>query len=405
LSEAVRLDVLPPDVLRGRALISWSSTRVLAARVLGNVVLVGGTLFYGLLICALVVSPVASTMDDAPYQPDYRAPDPQPLPGGAVGLVVALLLGIVLYIPVGVRLLRYGRQTVLYLRKFRDEDGAGTVTAAMLALGGRWRVITLDDESVTGQGPDRRELDRVTSVQRLLDMLEHWSERGGQRSDRIMGWFRTGARLNVGVLVAVIVSWMTLPAAAPFLAGLFIAGTLALVAAGCLALVLPAVPTLLNMGLLPVSMALRVPDPMQSGDERPPDTIYLQEQVPDVIRRLRRLNRRVLAPQLSVLRAAPSVWQPAVLGLAGISSVGLVDVSIPTPNILWEIRQIRDQPRIRCIAVGQQNRLEEINAVPAETGGLEVEIRRALQGLPVLAYRPGEDGAAFARAIRSMLTA
>jgi hypothetical protein len=65
--------------------------------------------------------------------------------------------------------------------------------------------------------------------------------------------------------------------------------------------------------------------------------------------------------------------------------------------------QIRDHSGIRCVAVGRQDHLEKINSVPDEAGGLAAEIRRALQGLPVLAYRPDADGTAFARAIRSML--
>jgi hypothetical protein len=407
MSEIGRLDVLAPDVLqRARAGFSWSSTRIRAARVLGNLVLVGGTLFYGLLIGMLTVGWFVSTLDDGPYQPDYVTPDPERMPGGVVLLLLLLFLGLVLYIPLGLLLLRHGRETVLYLRKFNDEDGTATVTSAVRTLGARWRVITLDDGAVRGEGPDRRELGRATAVRKGSDRVEQWGERGDQWSGRLMSWFRIGARVNVGVLAAVLVSWVAQPILTPYLAGLFIAGTLALVAVGAVGLAFLAVATLLQLMLLPVSVAAGTLDPTASGDrEQTLAVIRTHDQVRIEIRRVRRLNRRVIAPRLNVLRSDPSVWRDVVRGLAEISSVALVDVSIPTPSIVWEVRQIRNLAGIRCVAVGRQDRLDQINAAPPEAGGLAIELRQALHGQPVLAYPPAANSMAFIRAVRSALIA
>jgi hypothetical protein len=127
------------------------------------------------------------------------------------------------------------------------------------------------------------------------------------------------------------------------------------------------------------------------------------ERVPEEVRRVKRLNRRVLAPRLAVLSVDTAIWREAVLGMAGVCRLALIDVSRPTHNIVWEIKQLTRLPRVRCVFVGEYGQLVEINERHVGEDEVVDAVVGLVAGRPVLAYRAGRDSADFIRALRSAL--
>jgi len=393
----VRLDVL--EHVRSVPL----SVRVVGARAVGYVLVVGGTCFYALLISVVAVSWIASDTDEH-YRPDWTPPPAQPLTETEALLMFLLIVGLFAYIPIGLGLLRYGRRGVLYLRRFGYTDGTAVVTDAAASLGGRWRFVTLDDRAVVGQGPDSRAVSRASSVKKFSDRLEAWSDRSEEIAARGRRLLIPGMRCVVILIALDLASGLFLPEVYPVFMILTVIGVVVIVALSVPILLALALPLLLSLAVLPVSMSSGfIGAAVDEADRGRFAEIDSVEGLPEEMRRVKRRNRRVLAPRLAVLSVSTAIWREAVLGLAGVCRIALIDVSCPTDSIVWEIEQLTRLPRVRCIFVGEHGRLLKINERHVGRDEVVDATVRLVAGHPVLAYHAGRDSDDFVRALRSAL--
>src|SRR5215217_5636070 len=150
-------------VLRHRHIHFWPRlTRLLAllvgAVLLGVGVLVGPVgLFFLAGYGAEFMGRVTGSAE--PGEPGVFDDLPWPTSTVVTAAVVCTAL-LIVGLTVGLRLLRHGRTIVLFLRRFRDAEAIGALSAAAAGkVGGFWRVVTLDDGRIaplgTGSGTRR----------------------------------------------------------------------------------------------------------------------------------------------------------------------------------------------------------------------------------------------------------
>jgi hypothetical protein len=324
--------------------------------------------------------------------------------GGNLGSIwTAVTTAMVLGLAVGIRLLRGDRRLVLFLRRFGHTGATHAATIATASIGGRWRLVTLDDAQIAPVG-----------VGTMSEVVSAFSS-GGTRFRAI--WSVAGGLIGT-VLVFVVLAAIgdvlyaatkgdvstvfdrnSGTTAASILHVLLITGAAA-AALGLVGVALSAV----RLVLLPVTMfgvslaravrdaegakALTVPDPHGIVTARD---------------RAKRLSRKVFSPRLIVLRVDSTIWQQAVNGVASVADVPLIDVSEPSGNVFWEIEQLAARFGPRCVFVGEYARVVHL-ADPVAAGPETQHIRRVLDGCTVLAYTTDDAGTKrFARALRIML--
>ncbi|QKV73967.1 hypothetical protein [Amycolatopsis sp. Hca4] len=369
----------------------WSA-RVVAARVIGYTLLVGGTCFYAVIIVLSLVIWVAAT---APEQPSAETAHwPVPL----------LVVGCFAYIPVGIAFLRYGRRGVLYLRRFGYTDGTAAVTEAALSIGTRWRIVTLDDKAVDAQEAPPHLVSQAMSVKHFSDGLEVWLERAGGFAQRRERLFTVTARSTFVLIVISLASGVFLPGLYPALATVTVIAVVVTAALGALLVLALVLPLLASLGFLPTVIASGlIKDAVDEANRSLLSEIGSADQLPKEVRRVKHLSRRVLAPRLTVLRVDSAIWRDAVRALMGICRVALIDVSCPRPAIAWEIEQLSRFPHVRCVFIGEHWRLAEINQRRIGADKVVDGVVRLVAERPVLAYQTGRDTERFVRALRSTL--
>jgi hypothetical protein len=292
-----------------------------------------------------------------------------------------------------VRLLRGRRHLVLFLRRFGFTPATQALTAAAVgALGQGWRLVTLDDREIAPVGVNRRS----TWAVRLLWLGALVALGAGVWY--AANWF-SGDQLSSAVSEAIDdanagSSTADDPVAAIFgaIVAALVVGTV-VVLVGLVVLIVPvavAGTAALFLGLGNRSVrraerakAVRIEQP---GDvERATSTI-------------RKRVRRVFAPRMAVARVANPLWQDVVRRLARLADATIVDVSEPSPNLLWELHTLGAEG-VRWVPVGRRERLSALTVDPATEA---IELRRVLGGRAVLAYSTDrlDD---FAGALRSSL--
>ncbi len=124
-------------------------------------------------------------------------------------------------------------------------------------------------------------------------------------------------------------------------------------------------------------------------------------------REIARRSRKVFGPRLVVLCVASPHWQHAVMELAKVSSLPLIDISDPTPNVLWEVEELITRFGDRCVLIGHSERLQSFAAATAEDSTITPATRRLLhllRGREVLAYTTDRRGLRrFSNALRKLL--
>ena len=97
------------------------------------------------------------------------------------------------------------------------------------------------------------------------------------------------------------------------------------------------------------------------------------------------------------------MWQQTVSAFAASTTLSLIDVSMVSENVLWEIDHLQHELGGRCVYVGERDRLVPLSTVPAP-GSIEEEVQRRLDGISVLAYTTDPKGVRrFTRALRATL--
>lgn len=260
----------------------------------------------------------------------------------------------------GAALGRGDRRLVLFLRRF----GFGPATAALTfalkrSIGRSSRAITLDDEQVAPvsvRGPLRwlAGLGLVLCLAALLWM------------GYLTGQFLDEAIATVAGTDPNLVPLNSMQQLIPIV-------LLALVLGGL-------VPTavLLSLGVAMIRRAHRARVVR----------VARAEEVEDAVATVRSRAEKLVAPRLAVLRVHTDLWKEAVVRLLGAAHVVVVDVSVPSRNLLWEMRTLRSHavPFVPVVARGQLADLKAGSAPPAS------EMRELLRGDQVYVYEPDRLG-------------
>lgn len=103
-----------------------------------------------------------------------------------------------------------------------------------------------------------------------------------------------------------------------------------------------------------------------------------------------------------MVTVANAVWQQPVSSLAHNSAAVIIDISIPSDNLRWEIDTLLPAMEGRCILVGRLDLLTK----PGPDGEIVYgsALGRAVDGHDLLTYETGPAGARrFSRALRAAL--
>lgn len=295
-------------------------------------------------------------------------------------------------LPLGRWLLRGRRRLVLYLRRFGFADSAEALTFAVgTAVGNRWRVVTLDDAQLGAVGV-KKGVRRTFRLGRWIGLLAIaggllWGylwltgEAPGEIFDKISSdIFESGS----GNFVE---RFLGAAAGGCFLTLIIV---LFAAAAGLIGLAFIGLLTLFTWGS---HRAVRKAERVKARE------ILTEKQLEPAVRAAARLSRRLFAPRLMVMRVATALWKRAVLDLAKASSVVLIDISDPTPNLVWEVETLRDATRSRWLLVGRRDRLEMVAG--GGDSAAAARLAQLLDGEEALAYA-GEDRKSMRRFARSL---
>ena len=118
-------------------------------------------------------------------------------------------------------------------------------------------------------------------------------------------------------------------------------------------------------------------------------------------------SRGIFAPRLVVLTVSTAFWQETVRKLAAVSSAILIDISEPTENLVWEIRELMGDFGSRFVVVGEYSRVRGLEeSTTAEPGSPTAQLRSLLDGRQVIGYTTDRRGRRrFAKALRNTLDA
>jgi hypothetical protein len=303
----------------------------------------------------------------------------------------ALVLIVVLVLWVGLRLIRGRRRLGLYLRKFGFADTTRTVSHALgSAVGRSFRLVTLDDSQVAplGAGRGRRRLGLLVGLLAL----------------GAIGW--AGYYLSNGsVGRAADEAANSVPKATDLkdaFGSVLSAGIASAIAA---AIVIIVFVTLATIGLVVGALGGSVFFAARRAERAASQTLTDERGVDAAARKLARASRRTLAARLVVVAVPTAFWQRAVHGLAAVSDVVIIDVSRPTENLLWEIRNIKPLFHGRWVLVGARDLVSPL-AAPHTAAGHDPTgmLARMLDGERILVYTADPAGRRrFARSLRRAL--
>jgi tetratricopeptide (TPR) repeat protein len=353
------------------------------------------------LIASVLLFPVGvlvfAVVSGAAADGELPASDAQII-AAAIALIVIMLGGR----RGGLRLLRENRELVLFLRRFGHDDATSVTTfAAEQTIGKSWRLVTLDDAKVAPLGVSARTA-RVAEAAELPERI----------SDRLKGLPATDWVIWIGLLPWVIcavcyaleeplppyVFEAAIAVAAIFLAGCFVYAVVVFVS------------NMLQLLLMPVISAGRaVLGHVREAEQAKLRRIEHAQEIDAVAEKLVAESRRFFAPRLVVLTVSSEVWQPTVTRLAMAGALTIIDVSEPTPNLIWEIRELSDRLGPRCVFIGESSRMAQLTSVAEGAAAAEPLVEQLaflLDGEQVLAYTTDPKGMQrFARALRGELLA
>jgi hypothetical protein len=319
-------------------------------------------------------------------------PDLGSIEGRDAAFLAAVTAGAVVLGWLAVRLLRGRRHLVLFLRRFGFTPATEALTvAAAGSLGRGWRLVTLDDREVAPVGVNRgsRWAVRLLWLLALVALVAAvWYS---------VNWI-TGDAFDRAVRDAVDEANESSTEDNPIAAALgaiVVTMVVAMVVAvvSLLALMVPVV--LAGTATLFLGISSRS---VRRAERAKAVLIDEPHEVEAATRAIRRRVRRIFSPRMTVARVTNPLWQDVVRRLAEMSDGVIVDVSSPSPNLLWELHTL-DSEGVGWLPVGRADRL---TAVAVDASPVAVELRRLLGDREVLAYTP-ERLEPFADALRASL--
>ena len=368
------------DVPAGR--LPWQRLMRLILALVGLVFVVAGFIAAVLpimLVAAVVYSAVSGQSQE------MKA-------GDMVGFV-ALGVGAVLAMWLGVLLIRGRRRLGLYLRKFGFADTTRTVSNALKSAVGRSvRLVTLDDSQVVpvGVGAGRRVVALLWVVALgLAAWLLYYLFGGGftEDSKRIMDDAVENAQSRAGSGAGDQFG----AAIGGAIGGAFAAGIL-------LFLLLIALIIALLVGLF----AYRAHRSARRAQREASQALAQRHQIGAVAKRLNAVARKVFAPRLMVVGVPGTFWREAIQGFAAVSKVAVIDVSHPTDPLLWEVATLKPLFAGRLVFVGSRDLVSGLAGPLHEMSGTpQGALAQLLDGEEIIVYGPtGADQRRFATALR-----
>lgn len=361
------------------------------ARLLRAPVFVFGKLVVILGVVAVIVSGALGVIlaladDPPPTQGDWLAAG-----GIGVGGIVAIVIGRAS--------VRDRRRLVLFLRKFGySEATTATTYAAERAMGRRWRLVTLDDDSATapiGVSPGLRRRSNVFGLLGVflivgsIGFVTYWVATGGpdrkfdSLSNGLIEQFEEenpdpsfGESMGNAIFAPLLAAFA--------LAVLIIVGVIALVTlwTACIDLWI-------------TRIAVRRAERSKSWRM---ETDGVVEPIADAIGRR---AGKVHAPRMFVVRAADRVWQRAVRALANHADAVIIDISHPTENLLWEIRELHQRHDVNWVFVCAAGAPV---VTPSTADGRMKTLLSLIGDEQVIVYAPGQpQDRRFARSLRNQL--
>jgi hypothetical protein len=306
---------------------------------------------------------------------------------------LVVTFGTVFAYRVGMRLVRGRRRTVLFLRRFGFSDATNVMTHAVQHIGGFWRIVTLDDAHIEALGYSAqagRRFKRFDKVIKALGTAGTWLL-------RLLGYAAIAAAAIYAFVLwrryedgeEVEVNFEAIEKV--IIVGLSIAGVVM-------------VGLLLRLVFAPFfAMASSARESVERAEGAKQMVITNSLQLPMAAQTVQAQTRKVISPKLIVLKVATPVWQPTVSTFAATTTLSLIDVSMVSENVLWEIDHLQRSLGGRCVYVGERDRLGALTTSP-EPGSVEAEVQERLQGISVLAYTTDKAGVRrFTRALRATL--
>jgi hypothetical protein len=140
---------------------------------------------------------------------------------------------------------------------------------------------------------------------------------------------------------------------------------------------------------------------LQRAEQAKVTRVVRREDVLKVSSAVRDQARKVFSPRLIVLNVDSGVWQSTVKTIADLASVVLIDVSVLTENLLWEIAEVVENKSTACVLVGHADGLRALDVIDTP---LEQRLVELLNGRTILGYETSEQGMTkFANALRATL--
>jgi hypothetical protein len=292
----------------------------------------------------------------------------------------------------GLRLLRGRRRLVLFLRRFGFDDATRAVSfAATKAIGRSWRLVTLDDDRVkaVGGAAGPRRLAGLTALLALVPLA--W----------VVWWMHTHSTDSLIHDVAISGGPSNATGIANVLANAIATAILSGIIVGLM--LLTAVATGIVAGMSSLLLATTYGF-ARHAEHAKKDRIRSQKEVRSRSRAIMRRSRHIFAPRLVVVTVANPQWQQAVQSFARTAAVAIIDISVPSENLRWEINALLPVMGHRCVLVGRLDLLtaQSWDGRTVFTSPLE----RDIDGHEVLAYRPDQSGVRhFSRALEATIEA
>src|SRR5262245_550891 len=270
-------------------------------RLVGRVGRSVGRLLGGFLVSGSVIAWVSVVI----LAPGAFPPEPH-LTGFAIAFAIATALTLL-----GRRLMRGRRRLVLFLRRFGFVGATEVITFAInTAIGGSWRVVTLDDQEIaplgTGRGPHWRSiLGGVVGIAILAGLYWLVVLPAVRWSDAVVNYDYFGAFLSAFpswlALILLPVAFLLLP-------------VVVVVAVAVLLGLVVLLSLMARAGLVVGSQILYLWGryvAVQRAERAKKFRIEDRLEVDTIVRLLARRSRRVFAARLAVVRVASPVWHEA----------------------------------------------------------------------------------------------
>jgi hypothetical protein len=292
----------------------------------------------------------------------------------------------------GLRLLRGRRRLVLFLRRFGFGDATRAVSfAATRAIGRSWRLVTLDDERVkaVGGATGPRWLAGVTALLALVPLVYVvWWMRTHNYDSLMHDVTYSGGPSNATDTVNAMANAVVAAVVSAFIVSLIIV-------------------FVIMMGILAGMSSLLLATTYgfaRRAEHAKKDVIRSQKEVRSRSQAIMRRSSHIFAPRLVVVTVANPVWQQAVHSFAHTAAAAIIDISVPSENLRWEISTLLPVMGPRCVLVGRLDLLT--TQVQDGRTVFSSPLERDIDGHEVLAYRPDKSGVRrFSRALKATIEA